>query len=207
MTNRPSFVLGTRNRKKGEELANLLAPLGILVHTLADFPSADEIDEIGDTFTANAALKATGHARQLTRWVLGEDSGIRVDALVGAPGVLSARYSGPGATDDANNALLLARLGNTPLEKRTAHYVCHMALAAPTGQIVAETEAVCRGRILFEPRGHHGFGYDPLFEIPEYHRTFGQLGPVVKACLSHRARAARQLIPQLLRLLESGQLR
>ncbi|MBN1590459.1 MAG: non-canonical purine NTP pyrophosphatase, partial [Pirellulales bacterium] len=106
--------------------------------------------------------------------------------------------------DALNNAHLLTQLGSTPLEKRAAHYVCHMTLSDPAGQIAAESEAQCHGRILFEPRGTHGFGYDPLFEIVEYHRTFGQLGPVTKACLSHRARAARQLIPPLARLLGSG---
>ncbi|NLE39239.1 MAG: non-canonical purine NTP pyrophosphatase [Pirellulaceae bacterium] len=204
MSDRPCLVLGTNNRKKGAELAELLLPIGLHVATLADFPEAADVEETGATFAENAALKATQQAKRLGRWVLGEDSGLAVDALGGEPGIVSARYSGRGATDASNNAHLLTQLGAIPLERRTAHYVCHMTLADPAGTIVAESEAECRGRILFEQRGTNGFGYDPLFELVEYHRTFGQLGPVVKACLSHRARAARQLIPQLVRLLDSG---
>jgi XTP/dITP diphosphohydrolase len=204
MTAHPSLVLGTTNRKKGGELAVLLAAVGLEILTLADFPNVLDVEETGDTFAANAALKATQQARHLNRWVLGEDSGLIVDALDGAPGVFSARYSGPGATDASNNARLLADLGDTPLAERTAHYACHMTLSDPTGQIAAETEGACRGRILFEPHGQNGFGYDPLFELVEYHHTFGQLGATVKATLSHRARAARQLAPQLIRLVDEG---
>ena len=100
--------------------------------------------------------------------------------------------------------MLLAQLGDTLLERRTARFVCHVAVADPSGAIRAESEAACRGRILFEPRGHDGFGYDPLFEIVEYHRTFAEFGLRVKAVLSHRARAARRLIPQLMQLADSG---
>lgn len=204
MSSRRTLVLGTTNRKKGEELAGLLGPVGLEVRTLADFAETLDVEETGDTFAANAALKATRQARRLDHWVLGEDSGLLVDALDGAPGVFSARYSGPEATDETNNAQLLAELGNTSLEKRTARYACHMTLADPTGRIVAETEGCCRGRITFEPRGRNGFGYDPLFELVEYHRTFGELGPTVKATLSHRSRAARQLVAQLAAILGSG---
>ncbi|NUQ63671.1 MAG: non-canonical purine NTP pyrophosphatase [Pirellulales bacterium] len=205
MTNRPLLVLGTRNRKKGLELADLFQPIGLEVRTLADFPGAIEVAETGDTFAANAALKAVQQARHLKRWVLGEDSGLMVDALGGAPGVLSARFAGPGATDEANNRLLLERLGPTPLESRSARYVCHMTLADAAGAVRAESEDYCRGRILFSPQGTHGFGYDPLFEVVEYRRTFGDLGPAVKAALSHRARAARKLIPSLLALIDADQ--
>lgn len=205
MTATPRLVLGTGNRKKGLELAELFGPVPVELETLADVADAVEVAEQGDTFAANAALKATGQARHLRRWVLGEDSGLMVDALDGAPGVLSARFSGPNATDESNNRLLLDRLGRTPLEDRSARYVCHMTLADASGTVRAESQASCRGRIVFQPQGSYGFGYDPLFEVVEYHRTFGQLGPVVKACLSHRARAARQLIPALIRLVASGQ--
>lgn len=204
MSPQPLLVLGTTNRKKGEELRELLAPVGIELRTLADFPEAIDVVEDGDTFAANAALKAVGQARHLGRWVLGEDSGLMVDALDGAPGVLSARYSGPQATDESNNRLLLEQLGRTPVPQRTAQYVCHMTLSDPSGGIRAESEAICRGRILLEPRGSHGFGYDPLFEIVEYHRPFGELGPRAKACLSHRARAARALVTQLIELVDGG---
>jgi XTP/dITP diphosphohydrolase len=198
---RPSLVIGTRNRKKGAELAEFLAPWGIQAVTLDDVPDALDVEETGDTFAANAALKATEQARHLQRWVLADDSGLEVDALAGAPGAFSARFAGPDATDEANNRRLLANLGDTPLEKRTAHYVCHVTLADPTGAIRAESHEECHGRIRFEPAGTNGFGYDPLFEIVEYHRTYGQLGPHVKQALSHRARALRAVLPKLVALL------
>jgi XTP/dITP diphosphohydrolase len=131
---------------------------------------------------------------------LGEDSGIVVDALAGAPGVYSARYSGPAATDQSNNDKLLAVLSTTPLEKRTAHYFCALALADPTGEVRVEDCGTRHGRIRFEPVGTTGFGYDPLFEILEYHRTFAELGGAVKHVLSHRARAVEALLPRLIEL-------
>lgn len=200
----PRLVLGTANRKKGIELVDLLVPLGLRLETLADYPQAISVVEDGDSFAANAALKAQQQARHLGRWVLGEDSGLAVDALGGGPGIYSARYSGPVATDESNNARLLAELAGVPPEKRTAHYVCHAALADPSGAIRASSEAICRGRIRTAPAGSGGFGYDPLFEVLEYHRTFAELGLAVKAALSHRSRAIRLLLPQLERLLDAG---
>ena len=194
---RPPIVIGTHNRKKGLELTELLAPLGFSVLTLDDVPGAIEVVEDGDTFAANAALKATQQAKHLKQWVLADDSGLEVDALNGAPGVFSARFAGPNATDADNNARLLADLRKTPVEKRTARYVCHVTIADPTGAIRAESEDICRGRILFEQAGRNGFGYDPLFEVVEYHRTFGELGPHVKRALSHRSRALRAIVPKL----------
>jgi XTP/dITP diphosphohydrolase len=195
-----TLVIGTHNRKKGAELAELLSPFGFRVLSLSDFPNALEVVEDGDTFAANAALKATKQAAHLKHWVLADDSGLAVDALGGAPGVYSARYAGPNATDADNNARLLADLGNKPLEKRTAHYVCHVTLADPTATIRAESHDECHGRILFKPVGANGFGYDPLFEVVEYHRTFGELGPAVKRAISHRSRALRAILPQLIAL-------
>lgn len=198
------LVLGTRNRKKVEELLPLLEPHGFVLKSLAEFPNSALVDETGDSFAANAALKATIQARQLNAWVLGEDSGLAVDALKGAPGIYSARFSGEGATDAGNNACLLAKLAGVPLERRTAHYVCHATLSDPEGNVRAEAEDVCRGRILLSESGNGGFGYDPLFEIPEYHKTFGELGPAVKAVLSHRSRAIRALVPQIIQLCREG---
>jgi XTP/dITP diphosphohydrolase len=159
------LVLGTANRKKGIELADLIRPVGVELRTLGDFPGDFQVEEDGDTFAANARLKAAGYARLLGQWVLADDSGLEVDALGSRPGVFSARYSGPDATDESNNRLLLEQLADTPLERRTARFVCHIAVADPSGEIHAESDASCRGRILFEPRGSDGFGYDPLFEI------------------------------------------
>lgn len=200
MNERRQLVLGTHNRKKGRELAHLLAPYGFELRTLADYPEAIEVIENGDSFAANAAAKASEQARHLGSWVLGEDSGLIVDALDGAPGIFSARYSGPHATDESNNRLLLEQLGNTSPAQRTAAYVCHMCVSDPFGQIRVECQANCRGRIRDRPVGDAGFGYDPLFEIVEFHRTFAELGEQVKSLLSHRARAMRLLLPRLLHL-------
>ncbi len=198
------LVLGTRNRKKLTELALLLQPHGFELKCLADFPQAIEVEESGRLFAENAALKATLQARHLAQWVLGEDSGLCVDALGGAPGVYSARFSGPDATDAKNNAFLLEKLQAVPLEKRTAHYVCHATLSDPAGAIRAESEDACRGRILLAESGSGGFGYDPLFEVVEYHQTFGELNPAVKSVLSHRARSIRALVKQMLALVRDG---
>jgi XTP/dITP diphosphohydrolase len=200
-TSSPSLiVIGTRNRKKGEELSELLAPHGLSVATLEGFPNAIAVVECGDSFAANARLKASQQAKNLGRWVLADDSGLEVDALNGAPGIYSARFAGENATDAANNCRLLEKLGNVPVERRTARYVCHVAVADPTGAIRAESEGTCRGRIRLEPVGTNGFGYDPLFEVVECHRTFGELGPAVKRALSHRSRAMRAIVPRLVAL-------
>jgi XTP/dITP diphosphohydrolase len=192
------LVIGTHNRKKGAELAELLAPWGLSVATLEDMPDAIDVVEDGDSFAANAMLKATQQAAQLKRWVIADDSGLVVDALGGEPGIYSARFAGPNAVDEDNNRLLLQRLNNTPLEKRSAHYVCHVTLADPEGVVRAESHAECHGRIRFKPAGTNGFGYDPLFEVIEYHRTFGELGSHMKRAISHRARAMRMIVPKLL---------
>ncbi len=198
------LVLGTHNVKKGRELAHLLAPHRFELLTLRDFDNAIQVVEDGDSFAANARLKAVHQATHLGHWVVGEDSGLIVDALDGAPGIYSARFSGPGADDASNNRCLLEKLAATPLEQRTAHYVCHIALADPAGKVRIACEAICRGRIRLSPAGSAGFGYDPLFEVVEYHRTFGELGDAVKSAISHRARATRRFVPQLLHLVRSG---
>lgn len=198
---RPVLVLGTTNAGKKRELTLLLEPYGISCRSLTDFPEAVEVAETGTTFAENAALKASQQARALGQWVLGEDSGLVVDALAGAPGVYSARFSGPAATDAANNALLLEKLAGVPSPARTAHYACHAALADPTGTIQAIGAGRCCGRITETASGDGGFGYDPYFLIPEYHRTFGQLAAAVKALISHRGRAIRGLLPTIARLL------
>jgi XTP/dITP diphosphohydrolase len=204
MPSAASLVLGTRNQGKVVELRELLAPLPLAIRSLADFPGSIAVEETGDSFAANAALKAAEQAKHLNAWVLGEDSGIAVDALNGAPGIFSARYAGLDATDEQNNARLLDELGDLPFERRTAHYVCQLALSDPQGAIRACCGATCIGRIRFEPTGSNGFGYDPLFEIVENHGTFGQLGRSVKAVLSHRARAVEKLIPLLRELVPGG---
>lgn len=204
MTASRILVLGSRNRKKVGELVELLAPHGFALRTLADFPAAIEVVEDGTTFTENAARKACQQARHLGHWVLGEDSGLCVEALGDAPGVYSARYSGPDATDESNNRRLLAELGALPPERRGAYYVCHMTLANPAGEVLVDCEGRCRGRIRSSASGQGGFGYDPLFELVEYHRTFGELSGAVKGVLSHRARAVGLFVPRLLELVATG---
>jgi len=201
---RPPLVLGTTNAGKLRELEDLLAPTGIPCRSLAGEPRAVEVEETGGSFADNAALKAAAQARALGAWVLAEDSGLVVDALGGAPGIYSARFSGAGATDAANNALLLERLAAHRGAARSAHYACHAALADPSGAIVATAAGTCGGLIATAPSGTGGFGYDPLFVVPEYHRTFAGLPPVVKAVISHRARALRAMLPALVRHLAPG---
>jgi len=199
------LVLGTTNAGKLRELAALLAPFGIPCRSLAEVPGAVEVEETGDSFSANARLKAATQAGALGAWVLAEDSGLVVPTLGGAPGVFSARFSGVGpppdggSRDDANNELLLARLAGMSAADRAAHYACHAALADPSGRIVAESHGTCHGRIVADRRGAGGFGYDPLFLVPEYHRTFGELPAAVKAVISHRGRALRAILPALVR--------
>jgi len=196
------LVVASRNSGKLREIGDLLAVHGIAVIGIASFPDVPEVVEDGASFAENAAKKARETARRLSEWVLGEDSGLVVDALKGAPGIFSARFSGPGATDEANNAKLIEELTGIPDVRRGAHYVCNIAVADPQGSIRLQLEAVCHGRITVSARGNNGFGYDPFFLIPEYHRTFGELRPVVKRHLSHRGRAFERLIPPLVKLLK-----
>ena len=191
------LIVASRNPKKVAELHSLLQPIGVQVVSVGEYPDVPEVVEDGTTFAENAAKKASQTARQLGEWALGEDSGIEVDALQGVPGIYSARYSGPNATDQSNNAKLIQALHDTPEARRGARYVCHVAVADPQGEIQLHIERYCRGRIVDEARGEHGFGYDPHFLIREYHRTFGELSPLVKQQLSHRARALQRLLPEL----------
>ena len=200
------LVLGTRNKKKRRELEYLLSPFPqIQLKSLEDFENAIEVEETGTTFAANAALKATEQAVHLSQFVLGEDSGLSVAALDGRPGVYSARYSGENATDDSNKVKLIDELAGVPTQKRGAWYTCHMTLSDPQGNVLIDCESQCHGRILEAERGSAGFGYDPLFEIPEYGLTFAELGDEVKSVLSHRARANRIFIPRLLNLIAKSQ--
>lgn len=199
-----TLILGTTNDGKLRELVELLAPHGIACRSLKGLAGSVDVEETGQSFAENAALKATLQARALGAWVLAEDSGLVVPALDGRPGIYSARFSGPGATDAANNALLLSQLAGRRGAARAAHYACHAALADPTGAIVAEASGTCGGLIAEAAAGTGGFGYDPLFIVPEYQRTFGELPPAVKAVISHRARAMRAILPDLVRHLAAA---
>jgi len=201
------LVLGTTNAGKVRELVELLGPHGIGCRSLRDVVGAVEVEETGATFAENAALKASLQARAVGAWVLAEDSGLVVPALGGAPGVMSARFSGPAppdataSVDERNNDLLLARMAALAGGARAAFYACHAALADPTGRIVAVADGACHGEIAPARRGSGGFGYDPLFVVREYWLTFGELTPAVKAVISHRARALRAMLPAILRSL------
>jgi len=205
----PILVLATRNRKKGEEMIQLACPpwepnprmSRLVVRTLDAYPEAPEIDEDADTFAGNSRKKAGETASALGVWVVADDSGLAVDVLRGAPGVHSARYAGRHGDDEANNRRVLAELAEVDDDHRGAAFICALALSDPSGTIRAEVQAACRGRIIREPRGEGGFGYDPLFLIPEYHKTFAELGALVKHQLSHRARAFARLRPMLESLL------
>ena len=199
------LIVATRNAKKGVEMLQLLAPPWepaaplheLELWTLAAFPGLEDVVEDADTFAGNARKKAVETALALGEWTVADDSGLCVDALQGAPGVLSARFSGVHGDDDANNRRLLGALVDVPPERRGAAFVCALCLVDPTGTVRHETQSSCRGRIIDAPRGATGFGYDPLFLIPEYHKTFAELGPIVKHQLSHRARAVQALRPVL----------
>lgn len=198
--NLPSrIILGTTNAKKCLELRQLLEPLGIELQSLAEVDNPLEVEETGQTFMDNARLKATEQAQHLKQWTIGEDSGLCVPYLNGAPGIYSARYSAPGATDERNNQKLLHELRDACGPQRDAYYISTIALADPDGQIQIEAEGRCWGRIIDQYRGSGGFGYDPLFEIREYHQTFAELGVTVKGVLSHRGRALQRFVGQLQR--------
>jgi XTP/dITP diphosphohydrolase len=182
------LVVATGNRKKLEEIEEILKGLGLKITSLAGYPDHPRIIENGRTFKENAVKKAVTIARFTGELTLGEDSGLCVKALGGAPGVRSARFSGRDKNDDKNNLKLLKALEGLPLSKRSAYYACAVALADKNG-LVKVVEGRCGGKIAFIPKGSFGFGYDPLFLIPEYNKTFAQLGPRIKHSMSHRFRA------------------
>ena len=187
------LILGSRNKKKLGELVELLGGLGSELENLDSYPGAPEVAETATTFAGNATLKAVTLAAALGEWVIGEDSGLVVPVLGGEPGVYSARYAGEHGNDAANNAKLLAELAPYSGADRAAYYVCAAVLADPAGKVIASVEGRCHGLIATEERGSGGFGYDPLFLVPEYGQTFGELPPEVKQRTSHRARALAEL--------------
>ena len=197
LTQHRSLFLGTNNKKKIFELEQLLHPRGFDLKTPKDFADTLDVDETGSTFIENARLKAIAQAKHRGMWTIGEDSGLCVVALDGAPGVISARFSGTGATDESNNQLLLQRMKDIPMDRRQAYYVSTIALSDPDGIIHIESAGECWGTILQEYRGQGGFGYDPLFEIGEYHQTFAEMGVAVKRAISHRARSLRGFLRKL----------
>jgi len=190
------LVVATRNQGKLREIRALLAGREITVLGIADFPGLPEVEEDGETFRANARKKAETIARLTGRLTLADDSGLVVDALDGAPGVLSARYAGAAADDAANNRKLLAALAGVPRPQRTAAFVCAMALCAPDGSC-HEFSGRLAGEIIDTARGNEGFGYDPLFLVPSCGRTLAEIPLDDKNRISHRGQALEQVITHL----------
>ena len=193
---RPALVLATLNPAKGRELVALLGSVPFEIRMLADIPGARLPDETGTTYAENALVKARTAAEITGELALGDDSGLEVDALDGAPGLYTARFGGAGLDDRARWELLLKRLDGVPAARRTARFRCVIALAGP-GRPERVVEGVAAGVIAESPRGTRGFGYDPVFFYPPLGRTFGELSDEEKARVSHRGlalAAARQVL-------------
>lgn len=196
MSERRRVVLATRNQGKVKEFNRLFADLGWEGISLAEFDGVPEVIEDGETFEANALKKAIEISTYLNLPALGDDSGLEVDALDGRPGVYSARYAGEDATDEKNWRKLLDELDGVPMERRTARFRCTIAFVVPGSEPVITTGS-CEGLIAKEPKGTNGFGYDPVFYIPEMEKMMAQLLPEEKNQISHRARAMTHLLEAL----------
>jgi len=194
------LLIATRNQGKLREYEALLTGLGLELVDLTEAGIALEVEERGATFEENAVLKARAYAQASGLLTLADDSGLQVDALGGEPAIRSARYDGHGGSDEDRYWLLLRHLEGVPEQERRARFRCVIAIATPGGE-VHTAEGTCEGRIAFQPRGSHGFGYDPVFFVLEYGCTMAQLPPELKNRISHRARAAegaREILPQVL---------
>jgi XTP/dITP diphosphohydrolase len=185
------LVVATKNKKKLSEIKDILKGINLKLLSLDAYKNVPQVVENGKTFQENAVKKAIKLARFTGELCLGEDSGLSVDTLDGAPGIYSARFSGRDKSDIKNNLKLLKLLKGLPLAERKAHYVCAVALADKCG-LIGVVEGNCSGLIAFEPKGNSGFGYDPLFYIPKYKKTFAQLGEKIKHKMSHRYYALKK---------------
>jgi XTP/dITP diphosphohydrolase len=195
------LVLATRNRHKGEELSALLGDLGIRIRTLADFPEAPEVEEDGLTCEANAIKKATEISRATGLTAVADDTGLEVDALGGRPGVYAARYAGEGATYEDNCKKLIQELSGVPREQRTARFITVAAIVVP-GEPAQVAHGALEGYITEAPVGSGGFGYDPVFYVPEVGATLAEISAEQKNLISHRAKAFLQA-KELLRARQS----
>jgi XTP/dITP diphosphohydrolase len=198
------LLVATRNSGKVAEFAHMLTDLRVEWVSLDDVGINIEVVEDGHTFRDNAWLKAIGYARRARLITLADDSGLEVDALNGDPGLHTARYGGPELSHRQRYEYLLRQLQDVPAAKRTARFRCIIAVANGAGEMLAEAEGICEGHIALEPRGSHGFGYDPIF-LPagQQGRTMAELEPAAKHRLSHRGQALAQLAPQLRQLLQA----
>jgi len=194
----PKLLLATSNKAKVREYKDLLQSLPFELVSMAELGVNTRVNEVGESLEENARLKATTLAQESQLLVLADDSGLEVDALGGEPGRLSARYAGEGASDKDRINYLLARLKDVPGEKRSARFRCVIAIARPDGEVEL-CSGECHGFITLEPRGEEGFGYDPIFYLPELGKTMAELPLEVKNQVSHRGQAARQAIELLRR--------
>lgn len=202
--NRQLLLVATHNRGKVAEYADILGDGGIEWRTLEEAGVKNEVAETGETFSENAVLKAVAYARQTGLLTLADDSGLEVDALGGKPGVLTARYGGPGLAAADRYRLLLSNLAGISYPERTARFRCVVALAASDGVLLGTAEGICEGIIGFQPVGEGGFGYDPVFYLPEMGLTMAQLPMAEKHYISHRGRAARAIGPLLMKALQDS---
>ncbi|MFH1622687.1 MAG: XTP/dITP diphosphatase [Candidatus Omnitrophota bacterium] len=186
------IVIATRNKKKLEEIKYMLKGLDLKITSLADYENLPKIIEDGQTFKQNAIKKSATIAQFLKKLTIGEDSGLEVKALHNRPGVYSSRYSGKNATDKKNNNKILKELKKVPFRKRSATYICSVAIS-DKNKLLGVFQGKCSGLITTKERGKSGFGYDPLFLIPEYNKTFGELGEDIKHRMSHRYKAFRKV--------------
>jgi len=196
-----AIVLATRNPHKGEELASLLGDVGIRIHTLAEFPSAPEVEEDGETCEANAIKKAVTIARATGVTAVADDTGLEVDALEGRPGPFAARYAGEGATYEDNCRKLLRELDGVSPDRRGARFLTVAAIASPDGD-VQTVHGVLEGLITEACKGERGFGYDPVFYVPELGKTLAELTSEEKNRMSHRAKAFAQ-VKDILQMLSA----
>jgi XTP/dITP diphosphohydrolase len=198
------LLVATHNRGKILEYRALLSDLPLAVTWLDEQGITENVEETGATFAENACLKAAAYAQRTGLWTWADDSGLEVDALDGRPGVYSARYGGPGLSDADRYRRLLAELAAIAPEQRTARFRCVVALAIPGGPIYT-AEAAVEGLIVDAPRGAHGFGYDPVFFVPDQQRTMAELEPAIKNRISHRGRAAVEARKIIVSLLDYSQ--
>ncbi|WP_066257988.1 XTP/dITP diphosphatase [Neobacillus drentensis] len=194
-------IIATKNPGKAKEFEHIFSARGIEVRTLLDFPEIPDVEETGLTFEENALLKAEAISQALGKMVIGDDSGLIVDALEGRPGIYSARYAGEPKNDQNNTDKVLSELKGLPEEKRSARFYCALAVAIP-GQEPMTVSGTCEGRILEERRGTNGFGYDPVFYVPEKGVAMAELSSDEKNKISHRANALKKLDVVLDSILE-----
>jgi XTP/dITP diphosphohydrolase len=197
------LLVATHNQGKLQNFADMLQDLAVEWLSLDEVGVVQDVEETGSTFRENSLLKARAYAAETGLLTLADDSGLEVDALHGAPGVYTARYGGEGLTAVQRYQKLLNDIKTVPESQRTARFRCVIVLAAPDGTILGESEGVCEGRIAQAPAGDNGFGYDPVFYLPQFNKTMAQLPAAQKHQISHRGQAVQAIVPRLRDLLKT----